>query len=190
MRVLTTLGTAAALTLAAAAVAEHILRCGHARFVRALLLRRIVVGGALVAMAAMTLLVPNATATAPGTVEVQVKSEWDVTGLRPNGTTVNFLLKAVADGSDPSTLIAGGRIEGSNRAISEWSGTGAISGDVVTLTGVVTDSNASFLIGSPVKLVADASTNFVTFVFGPLAGGPFAGKTINAEGPARVTIRS
>jgi hypothetical protein len=129
-----------------------------------------------------------ATATTPATVKVAVKSEWTVVGLRPDGTTVTFLLKAIGEGSDPSSLAAGGRIEGSNGAISEWSGTCTVSGDVVTLIGSITDSNNALLVGSAIELIGDASTNDVTFVFGPLAGGPFAGQTIDAAGPGKVAI--
>jgi hypothetical protein len=67
----------------------------------------------------------------------------------------------------------------------EWSLTGSIDGDVVTLTGIATDSNNPALIGTPGFIVANAAT----FYFGPLTSGQFAGRTGITQGEAKVVIR-
>jgi hypothetical protein len=132
----------------------------------------------------------SATAGPPATssVGVEVQSD-DLTGLRPNGTTVVFQAKVVAEGEDASSLVGDGRHFGSGGAHNYWPATGSIDGNVVTLAGVVADSNAAFLIGSPVEIQADSSSGAMTLTFGPLAGGPFAGATIVADGAGRVKIR-
>jgi hypothetical protein len=123
--------------------------------------------------------------TSAVTVEVQAE---DLSGLRPNGTTVVFRVKVAAQGADASSLVGEGRHYGSNQAHNYWPAKGSIDGNVVTLAGVVSDGNTAFLIGSPVEVVADASTGSMTLTFGPLAGGPFAGQTIVATGTGRVKI--
>ena len=67
---------------------------------------------------------------------------------------------------------------------------GAATGDDVTLVGVTTDSNSPFLIGSPIRVDANASTNAITVAFGPLAGGPFVGHTIVTTGFGKVSIET
>ena len=109
-------------------------------------------------------------------------------GIRPDGSDVTFRLKAEAKGDDASSLEGNGRHFGSGGAHNHWSVTGSVSGDVVTLAGVTTDSNESFLIGSPVNLVGDASSGSITLAFGPIAGGQFAGQTIVGTGVGTVTI--
>ena len=81
-------------------------------------------------------------------VDVELRSE-HLRGTRPDGSDVTFRLKAEAQGDDASSLEGNGRHFGSGGAHNDWSVTGSVSGDVVTLTGVTTDSNESFLIGSP-----------------------------------------
>jgi hypothetical protein len=120
-------------------------------------------------------------------VEVELRSE-HLRGTRPDGSDVTFRLKAEAQGDDASSLEGNGRHFGSGGVHNHWSVTGSVSGDVVTLTGVTTDSNESFLIGSPVNLVGDASSGSITLAFGPLAGGHFAGQTIVGTGVGTVTI--
>jgi len=122
-------------------------------------------------------------------VAVVVKAE-HLTGLRPDGSTVEFMVKVVAEGADASSLVGEGRHFGSGGALNYWPATGSIDGSVVTLGGVVTDSNTPFLIGSPVDVEADSSTGATTLTFGPLAGGRFAGETIVADGVGMVSIKT
>lgn len=98
-------------------------------------------------------------------------------------------MKVVAEGEDASSLVGDGRHFGSGGAHNYWLASGSIDGNVVTLAGVVADSNRAFLIGSPVEIQADSATGAMTLTFGPLAGGPFAGATIVADGVGRVKIR-
>jgi hypothetical protein len=101
-----------------------------------------------------------------------------------------FQVKVVAQGDDASSLAGEGRLFGSGGAHNYWPAVGSIDGDVVTLGGVVEDSNAADLIGSPVEIEANSSTGAMTLTFGPLAGGPFAGQTIVADGVGTVKIKT
>ena len=44
---------------------------------------------------------------------------------------------------------------------------GSISGTTITLSGSVTHSTDPSLVGTPVTVIADASTGAITFIFGP-----------------------
>jgi hypothetical protein len=123
-------------------------------------------------------------------VAVEIQSE-DVTGLRPNGTTVIFHIKATAQGGDASSLVGEGRHFGSGGAHNYWPATGSIDGSVVTLAGVVADSNNPALVGVPVELRGNSSTGAINLDFGPLPEGPpYNGQTIFAEGFGRVKIKT
>jgi hypothetical protein len=65
---------------------------------------------------------------------------------------------------------------------------GSLSGDVVTLSGTVTQAAAKFLIGTPVTLIANASTGQIDLVFGPIPSGPLAGETLTFSGTGQVII--
>ena len=112
-----------------------------------------------------------------------------MTGLRPDGSTVQIQLRAIVEGAGASSLQGEGKHFGSGGAHSEWAWSGSVDGDRVTLTGLITDSNAPFLVGVPGELVADAATGQVTLTFGPLAGGPFEGESITVDGPGRVIVK-
>lgn len=128
-------------------------------------------------------------AVAQSTTSVEIKSE-HLTGTLPNGVAVVLRLKVEAQGSDPSALIGDGRHFASTGAHNYWPATGFTDGTSVTLSGAVTDSNVPFLLGSPVEVTADASTDAVTLSFGPLTGGPFAGQVLVFSGSGRITITS
>jgi hypothetical protein len=119
----------------------------------------------------------------------EIKSDY-LTGLRPNGTPVDVALKFTALGETTSSLAGEGRHTGSGGIDAKWSVTGGfISGDVVTLSGVITEINNPALLGSLGTVAGDASAGAITFYLGPLAGGPFAGQTIVGEGFGKVKIR-
>ena len=142
------------------------------------------------ALVAATTAVSGATAEPSASSAIAVAIEADtLTGLRPNGTTVIYELNATAGGADASSLRGAVQQFGSGGANSFWSATGSVDGSIVTLAGVVAGSNATFLIGSPVQLEADSSSGAMTLTFGPLAGGPFVGQTIVAQGVGTVQIR-
>jgi hypothetical protein len=120
-------------------------------------------------------------------VAVSVASE-HLTGILPNGESVEVRLKAELEG-DPSFLIGQGRHFASSGAHNYWPATGSMTGTVVTLSGTVTGSNVAFLIGSPVEVEADSATGQIALNFGPLAGGPFAGRILGFTGTGRVEIK-
>ena len=130
---------------------------------------------------------PAVPATPPGVVEVQSAQ---LTGTRPDGSTVVIKAKATASGTDLSSLSGDGRHLGSGGVHAYWPVTGSAGGNVVTLAGVVTEVNNPDYVGSPIQIVGDVSTGMVTLRFGPLAGGRFAGHTIVAEGPGQVSVRT
>jgi hypothetical protein len=65
---------------------------------------------------------------------------------------------------------------------------GSLSGDLVTLSGTATHAAAEFLIGTPVTLVADASSGQIDLSFGPIPSGPLAGATLTFSGTGHVKI--
>ena len=118
---------------------------------------------------------------------VDIKSE-HLTGILPNGVPVVIRLKAEAQGTDAASLTGSGRHFASTGAHNYWPATGSTDGTTATLSGTVTESNVPFLIGSPVEVVGNASTDAITLNFGPLAGGPFAGQTVVFTGTGKVSI--
>jgi hypothetical protein len=151
----------------------------------------VLVGLAALAALATAMLAGSASAgpSATAPVGAEIKSDY-LTGFRPNGTPVDFTLKFTAPGETTSSLTGAGRHTGSGGVEAEWSVTGGfISGDVVTLSGVITAINNPALLGSLGTVVGNASTGAITFYLGPLAGGPFAGQTIVGEGVGNVKIR-
>jgi hypothetical protein len=151
----------------------------------------VLVGLAALAVLATAMLAGSASAGPPATspVGAEIKSDY-LTGFRPNGTPVDFTLKFTALGETTSSLTGAGRHTGSGGVEAEWSVIGGfISGDVVTLSGVITAINNPALLGSLGTVVGNASTDAITFYLGPLAGGPFAGQTIVGEGSGNVKIR-
>jgi hypothetical protein len=138
---------------------------------------------------AAAMLAGSASAGPPATspVGVEIKSQL-LAGIRPDGTPVEFKLKFTAQGESVSSLIGEGRHTGSGGVIGDWSVTGSISGDVVTLSGVLIAVNNPALAGSLGTVVGNASTGEITFYLGPLAGGPYVGQTIVGEGFGIVKI--
>jgi hypothetical protein len=122
-----------------------------------------------------------------GGITVSVKSE-DLTGPLPNGLIPSINLKAEVEGANPSSLTGEGRHFASTGSHNYWPASGVLNGTVVTLSGTVNDSNVSYLIGSPVEVVADSATEEITLTFGPLPGGPFVGATLVFTGTGRVKI--
>ena len=149
-----------------------------------------VVAAALVVASGIALMVAvrSAQAAPQPPVAVFIKAE-KLDGSRPDGGPVTIRLNFDAYGNDVSALAGTGKAFGSTGAHVEWSLTGSIDGDVVTLTGVATDSNNPGLIGTPGSIVANAATGTATFYFGPLTSGPFAGRTGITQGEAKVEIR-
>jgi hypothetical protein len=142
----------------------------------------------MVAVAAVLAGSASAGPPAISPVSVEIKSTF-LSGTRPDGSAVDFTLKFTAQGDSASLLTGEGRHTGSGGVIANWSATGSISGDIVTLSGVVTSINNPDYAGSPGAVVANAATGAITFYFGPLTGGRFVGQTIVGEGFGMVRIR-
>jgi hypothetical protein len=139
---------------------------------------------AVFTMAASALAGPPATSSVA--VEIQAQH---LTGLRPDGSTAMVQVKAVVQGEDASSLAGEARIFGANGAHGYWPATGSITGNLVTLSGVLTESNIG-LVGTPVELEANTSTGAMTVALGPLSGGPFVGQTIVVDGFGSVKIKT
>jgi len=127
----------------------------------------------------------RAAQAAPQTpLSVFIKAE-HLNGTRPDGAPLSLRLNIDAHGDDASALTATGKAVGNPGAHVEWSMTGSMTGDVVTLTGVVTDANNPALIGMTGLLVANAATDTATITW-TLGSGPSG----TASGEAKVDIRN
>jgi hypothetical protein len=126
----------------------------------------------------------------PGTstfgVEIQAQ---DLTGLRPDGTTAKVQVKAVVQGENASSLTGEVRLFGVGGAHGYWPATGSLVGNVITLSGVLTESNIG-LVGTPVELEVSWSSGAMTVTIGPFAAGPFAGATVVVDGFGSVKIKT
>jgi hypothetical protein len=137
---------------------------------------------------ALALTVRAAQAAPPTPVSVSIKAN-HLEGTRPDGGPVTLRLNFDVYGNDVSALAGDGKAASTTGAHIEWSLTGSIEGDVVTLTGVATDANNPALIGMPGSMVANAATGTVTFSW-TNTSGPFAGQSGNVQGEAKVDIRT
>ena len=137
---------------------------------------------------ALMVAVRSAQAAPPAPVSVFIKAE-RLEGTRPDGGPVTInRLNFDAYGNDESAVSGTGKAFSTTGAHVEWSLTGSIDGDVVTLTGVATDANNPALIGIPGSIVANAATGTATISW-TLTSGPFAGRSGIAQGEAKVDIR-
>jgi hypothetical protein len=143
----------------------------------------VIIGLALITTLALS--APVLAVHAP--VSVSIKAQ-NLEGTRPDGGPVTLWLNFDVSGNDVSALAGDGKAFGSSGAHIEWSLTGSMDGDVVTLTGVATDANNPALIGMPGSMVANAATGTVTFSW-TLTSGPFAGRSGIVQGEAKVDIR-
>ena len=146
----------------------------------------------LAALVGATTAVSLAMAGPPGNssfgVEIQAQ---DLTGVRPwDGTTAKVQVKAVVEG-DASSLAgeAEARLFGAQGAHGYWPATGSLVGNLVTLSGVLTESNIG-LVGTPVELEANSSSGAMTVTIGPFAAGPFVGQTLVVDGFGSVKIKT
>lgn len=105
----------------------------------------------------------------------------------PCSCTIPVYLSAQASG--PAGALTGmGVTHSSTGPTYRFDLSGAVDESAVTLSGTIYKSTASFLIGTPVSLTADASTGEVTYNLGPLVAGVFAGQTLVFSGPGVVRI--
>lgn len=125
-------------------------------------------------------------ATSSVGVEIQAP---DLTGVAPNGTTVTVQVKAVAEGENASSLTGEVRLFRAGGAHGYGTITGSLVGNIVTLSGVLTESNIG-LVGTPIELEADSSSGAITVTLGPRSGGPFVGTTTVFDGFGSVKIKT
>ena len=118
---------------------------------------------ALVGVAALVFLGGSAIAAPPTNVHIS----GEVT-LAPG-----FSLQLTANASGTPSSLSGQGVDStfhqgpvSPPGTCEFPLTGSVTGNVVTLTGTVTQASDKTLIGTPVSIVADASTGAITFHFG------------------------
>ena len=136
-------------------------------------------------VAASALAGPPATSS----VGVEVQAQ-DLTGVAPNGTPVTLVqVKAAVQGEDASSLTGEIRLFRAGGAHSYAPVTGSLVGDIVTLSGELTESNIG-LVGTPVVLEANSSSGAITVTLGPRSGGPFVGTTTVFEGFGKVKVRT
>ncbi len=110
-----------------------------------------------------------------GTITITVRADASGTALTLSGSGT--------DGPPPNSPPG-------NPLACQFPLTGSIAGTTVTLTGTVTQSSFAGNIGTPVTVIGDSSGGAITFVFGPIAGGPFAGATLILTGTGTVVIRT
>lgn len=141
------------------------------------------------AITAASLAIAGPPATSSG-VAVEIQAQY-LTGVRPwDGTTAKVQVKAVVQGEDASSLAGEARLFGAHGAHGYWPAAGSLSGNLVTLSGVLTESNFGFT-GSPVALEANISTGAITVTLGPIvAGPPFVGQTLVVDGFGSVKIKT
>lgn len=152
--------------------------------------RRFVLLVVLFALVGATTAVSLAMAGPPGNssfgVEIQTQ---DLTGLRPDGTTATVQVKALAQGEDTSSLAGDARTFGVGGAHGYWPATGSMVGNLVTLTGELTESNIGW-VGTPHELEANTSTGAITLTIGPISAGPWIGQTVVLDGFGSVKIKT
>jgi hypothetical protein len=145
----------------------------------------------VVGIAAAAIAVTSSASAEPApspAVEVEIQAG-GVSGLRPDGSTVYFQVRVLAQGADATSLAGEGRHIGSAGNQNYWSATGSVAGNVVTLGGVIAESPNPLLVGVPVVVSGDSSTRAITLTMGPLPQGPpYNGATIVAHGSGRVVI--
>ena len=122
----------------------------------------------------------------PPPITVSIKAD-HLEGTRPDGAPLSLRLNFDLSGNDALALEGTGKAVGSPGAHLDWSLKGSLDGDVVTLTGVVTDANNPVLVGMPESGEANAATGTVTWSWTNTTG-PFAGKSGSAQGDAKVDV--
>lgn len=119
----------------------------------------------------------------------QVKAE-HLAGVLPIGAGLPVEVRLHVDirGTDLADMTGEARHFATTGAHNYWSATGSVDGSTVRASGVVTESNTFYLIGSPVSVTGDVATGDISMSFGPLAGGPFRGKTLQFSGSGVVSV--
>ena len=132
----------------------------------------------------------SALAGPPATSSVGVEIQTpDLTGVAPDGSTVTVQVKAVVAGENASSLAGELRLFRAGGARGYGPTTGSLVGNIVTLSGELTQSTIG-LAGTPIKLEANSSSGAITVTLGPRSAGPFVGTTTVFEGFGSVKIKT
>ena len=136
---------------------------------------------------AIVLVALTLTLTTPGTVEGQVDTAVSIAGTLTGPSGVAKLGVSVR-GTPQHLTGGGGSADVALASPATFTFDGALDGSVVTLQGHVAHAAFEFLVGTPVTLTADTSTNETELSFGPVPDGPLAGQTLTFSGIGDVSL--
>lgn len=137
-----------------------------------------------VALALLIALAPLATAgVAHSSVETMVSIAGTV-----SGSTGEVRLGVNARGTPRDLKGTGGSAHVTFASPATFAFDGTLSDSIVTLKGKVTHAAFEFLVGTPVILTADATTDDIKLTFGPMRAGPLADQTLTFTGTGAVTL--
>jgi len=140
-----------------------------------------------VALAAL-LLALTAAAT-PGVAHSSVETMVSIAGT-VSGPSGSVRLGVNARGIPEDLTGTGGSAHMAFASPTTFEFDGTLDGSTVTLNGTVTHAAFEFLLGTPVTLTADATTDDIRLTFGPMPAGPLADQTLTFTGIGAVTISS
>jgi len=104
----------------------------------------------------------------------------------PCNCNADVNMTVVARG-DSSALIASGVGHASTGVTNSFELNGSVVDSNITLNGTIVRSTSSFLVGSPVRIEANADTEEITYTMWPV-GGPFKGLTLVFTGAGKVIV--
>jgi hypothetical protein len=153
-------------------------------------LKRALASGTVVIAAVAGLATASALAgpSPTSSVGVEIQSQ-HLTGVLPDGTTVEIQVKAVVQGEDASSLAGEFRLFRAGGAHGYGPTAGSLVGNIVTVSGELTDSTIG-LAGTPVKLEANSSSGAIRVTLGPRSSGPLVGTTTVFDGFGSLKIKT
>jgi hypothetical protein len=132
-------------------------------------------------------LVALAAVSTPGIAHSSVDTVVSIAGT-VTGPTGEVRLGVNARGTPENLNGTGGSAHVTFASPATFTFDGALNDSVVTLNGTVTYAAVEFLVGTPVTLTADATSDSIHLTFGPMPAGPLAGKTLTFTGTGVVTV--
>lgn len=135
------------------------------------------------------LLVALGAVSDPGVAHSSVETVVSITGT-VSGPSGEVRLGVNARGAPGDLKGTGGSAHATFASPATFAFDGELSDSVITLNGTVTHAAFEFLVGTPVTLTADATSDHIQLTFGPIAAGPLAGETLTFTGKGVVTVGS
>lgn len=123
----------------------------------------------------------------PGVAHSGVDTVVSIAGT-VTGPTGEVRLGVNARGTSDELTGTGGSAHATFASPATFTFDGTLDNTAVTLEGTVTHAAFEFLVGTPVTLTADASTNVIHLTFGPIPAGPEEGETLTFTGSGVVTV--